>query len=86
MAPIAQALYAFELRLPDVFVDLEAEAGVEVVGKHPFGEIARIEQAVFRGARASGSFAKGRRENDASGVGVEAMFANEVAGVLVVFA
>ena len=35
VAPIAQALYAFELRLPDVFVDLEAEAGVEVVGKHP---------------------------------------------------
>ena len=40
-------LYAFLLRLPDEFVDLQAEAGAEVVGKHPLGKVRRIEQAVL---------------------------------------
>jgi len=86
MAPIASALYALQLRLPDEFVDLEAEAGVEIVGEHPLGERAGIEQAIFGGASACGSLAKGGREDQSGGVGIQAVGANEVTGVLVILA
>ena len=34
------------LRLPDILVNLQAQAGVQAVGQHPFHEFTRIEQAV----------------------------------------
>lgn len=65
-------------------MNLDAEAGVEIVGQHPLGEVARIEQAVLGAARAGGSLAKGGRENQSGGFGFETVAANEIAGVLVI--
>ena len=36
--------------LPDVFVNLQAEARGQAVGEHPFDDEAWVERAVFRGA------------------------------------
>src|ERR1700687_4726383 len=79
-----QSLYASDLRLPDEFVELEAEAGAEIAGEHPFGEVAWIEQAVFRRARPAGVLAEGGREDEAGGRGLQGVGADEVAGVVVV--
>ena len=66
-------------------MDLDAEAGVEIVGQHPFGERARVEQAIFGGARDGGSLAKGWGEDEVRGIRFKSVSADEVSGVLVVF-
>src|SRR5579872_3160919 len=51
-------------RVPYKFVQLESEAGGDVVGDDPFGQLLRIEQAVRTVAGAGGVFAEHRGKQD----------------------
>src|SRR4051812_45712559 len=75
---------AFGFRLPDEFVDLQAEAHVQSVCEDPFGELLRIEQAMRGVARAARVFAETGREDNRVHAGGQIVLAGEVAGEVVV--
>lgn len=76
--------HAFGGGIPDEFVDLEAEAGGDVVGQDPFGELLGVEEAMGGVAGAAGFFLESwRKENGIDAAG-EIVLADEVAGEFVV--
>src|SRR5512133_3748371 len=85
-SPSMRKLDAFDLGLPDEFVDLESEADVEAVGEDPFGELLWVDQAMFRGTGALGVFAESGREDGVADADGHQVVADEFAGELVVVA
>ena len=78
------ALNALFAGLPDIFVDLQAEAGGKTVGEHPFDDEARIEHGVVGGALIAGQLVECRREKNAATARGERVGMNEVASEFVV--
>ena len=79
--PILDALNG---RIPNEFMNLQAQPCRYIIGEHPLRQLLGIEQAMRRVAGASRVFAKGRRKQDRVDPLAKPMLRDEIPRKLVV--